>query len=698
MMNRLLPALSLAGALFVPGFFAAADSIKPNQVAADWVSEVKSVQPGTPFWIALRLTHDPHLHTYWKNPGESGYPTSVAWELPDGFEVSDVHWPIPEWQTMAGMAVFGYEGVTALLFEVRPPKDLPTGKSVRLGGSISWLECTPAQCIPGSGELFLTLPVSGDAPAPNDQAEKLFETARNQLPMQSEGWTGVAVRGDARVDLQFTGPKDIASDVGTVHFFPDVEGVFDYADGLPVKRATNSFNVAARISPASVGVPDHAIGGLLVAEKGWDGNGKRQGVEVRALFASDTAGPVEGTGAPSMPLGKAVVIALLGGIILNLMPCVFPVISLKILGFVNLAGENPRTVWRHGLLFAAGVMVSFWALAGLLLAVKAANPALGWAFQFTNPFFVISMCILFLLMGLSLFGVFEIGTTLTSAGSGVQDSHSPMGTFLSGVLATIVATPCVGPFMGVAIGFAMSQPAVVALIIFTSLGFGMALPYLLLSRFPAWLKAIPRPGPWMESLKQFMGFLLIGFALFLVWVVTDMRGLDGLGRLLTGLLVVGVAAWVYGRWGAISRTTPTRIRSSVFALALLVSGGAYAMSPSKAVEWLDYSPDLVSKLRSEGKPVFVDFTATWCVNCQINKKAVLNTKKVQAAFKQHEVTLIKADWTDQEEPITSVLASFGVAGVPLYLLYDDSTDPEPQKVWKGVLLTKGNVIDALEEM
>jgi thiol:disulfide interchange protein DsbD len=481
-----------------------------------------------------------------------------------------------------------------------------------------------------------------------------------------------------------------------VRFFPEADGVFDYADGLPVKQEENRFTVSAKISPASVGVPDKGIRGLLVAEKGWDGKGQRQGVEIDAPFGGEAA-PTDAAGSgPSIALGKAILIALLGGIILNLMPCVFPVISLKILGFVNLAGENPRTVWRHGLLFAAGVMVSFWALAGLLLAVKAANPSLGWAFQFTNPFFVISMCILFLLMGLSLFGVFEIGTTLTSAGSGVQDSHSPMGTFLSGVLATVVATPCVGPFMGVAIGFAMSQPAAVAFIIFTSLGFGMALPYLLLSRFPAWLKAIPRPGPWMESLKQFMGFLLLGFALFLVWVVTDMRGLEGLGRLLPGLLIVGVAAWVYGRWGAISRTTSTRIRSTVIAVVLLVSGGAYAMCPPKSVEWLDYSPELVEQLRSEGKPVFIDFTAAWCVSCQANKKLVLNTKKIQSAFTQNKVSLIKADWTAQQEPITSVLASYGRNGVPLYVLYGNGADAPPQILPE--LLTKRIVIDALKEL
>ena len=689
-MNRLFPSLLLAAVLFSP-CAGAANSIKPNNVSAEWVSEVKSIQPGSSFWVALQLTHDPHWHTYWKNPGDSGFPTAVNWELPDGFEVSAIHWPVPAWQTMAGLAVFGYEEVTSLLFEVFPPKDLAAGASVRLGGRVSWLECADI-CIPGSGELFVTLPVSAETPAKSANAEKLFKVARKHLPGDGSGWSATASKGDSRIDIQFIGPKNLAEDVGTVRYFPEPEYLFDYSDGLPVTREGNRFNLSAKLSPTNDGVPEKGIRGLLAAEKGWDGKGQRQGVETDAVFVGKAAGAPATVS--SMALGRAILIALFGGVILNLMPCVFPVISLKILGFVNLAGENPRTVWRHGLLFAAGVMVSFWALAGLLLVVKASNPSLGWAFQFTNPIFVISMCILFLLMGLSLFGVFEVGTTLTSAGSGVQDSHSKTGTFLSGVLATVVATPCVGPFMGVAIGFAMSQPAVVAITIFTSLGFGMALPYLLLSRFPGWLKVIPRPGPWMESLKQFMGFLLLGFALFLVWVVADMRGMEGLGRLLSGLLVVGIAAWVYGRWGAISRATPTRVRSCILALALLVSGGAYAMFPPKPVEWLDYSPDLVEQLRSEGKPVFIDFTASWCVSCQANKKLVLNTRKIQAVFAQNEVAMVKADWTEQQEPITSVLASYGRNGVPLYVLYGSGENSEPQILPE--LLTKRIVIDALE--
>ena len=681
--------LAMAAAV-VPA--ASARTVESDYVRAEWIPESTHLQPGTPVTLGLKLSHAPEWHTYWINPGESGLPTTVDWDLPPGFETGELRWPAPEWKTLMGLVSFGYGGEIMALVDITPPAALPPGQDVEIRGELGWLECADV-CIPGGGPFSFSLPVREEPPSPDPEVESLFARARAAIPADAaaDGWQATLTTRPGELDIAITPPEDVIPTAdGEIRFFPEQEAVFDLADGLPVSREDGMFRIRGRLLPESVVRPD-SIRGVLAASDGWSGDGEPAAIWIETAPGAEAASP------PPLPhsLWVIAMLAFAGGILLNAMPCVFPVISLKILGFVNMAGSDPRRVWRHGLLFAAGVMTSFWVLAAALLALKASIPSIGWGYQLSQPGFVVGMTVLFLLLSLNLFGVFEIGTSLIGVGANAHQGGAT-GTFLSGVLATLVATPCTGPFMGTAIGVAMTQPAAVGMAIFTALGAGMALPYLLLSRFPQWLKRLPKPGPWMESLKHFMGFLLMGFVLYLVWLFTELRGSAGLSRMLIGLLVVAVAGWVYGRWGALGRPTGTRIRSVAAAAVLLAAGTAYAVIAPPEDPWVDYSPKLVEDLRESGQPFFIDFTAAWCVTCQANKKAVLNTESIQEAFQERGVTLVRADWTEQEEPISSALAAFGRRGVPLYVLYPGGRDAEP--ILLPELLLKSIVLDALQHV
>jgi thiol:disulfide interchange protein len=385
----------------------------------------------------------------------------------------------------------------------------------------------------------------------------------------------------------------------------------------------------------------------------------------------------------------ALLFAFAGGLILNLMPCVLPVLSLKILGLVQQAREKKREKLKHGLIFGLGVIISFWCLAGLMLVIRAGGEQLGWGFQLQSPAFVIVLSIFLFLFGLSMFGLFEIGTTFTSFGQKVTSTSGYAGSFMSGVLATIVATPCTAPFMGTALGYALSQPSYVALLVFTVLGFGMALPYIVLTSIPSLLKFIPKPGAWMETFKQFVGFMLIFTVLWLIWVLSLQTGREGVITLLFSLLVVSIGGWTYGRWGNISKEVRTRRTAQVIAVIFVAGGIALSLVNIHAVkenntdvkkqnniEWLTYTPELVEKYREEGKPVLVDFTAGWCLSCQVNEKVAFGSTDVQKAIKNKGLITVRADWTNKDEKITSALAKFGRNSVPFYVLYVHGKEPQ----------------------
>ncbi|MFA7290211.1 MAG: thioredoxin family protein [Melioribacteraceae bacterium] len=403
----------------------------------------------------------------------------------------------------------------------------------------------------------------------------------------------------------------------------------------------------------------------------------------------------------------AILFAFIGGIILNLMPCVLPVLSLKIMGFIKQAGEERSKLRKHGLAFTFGVLISFWALAGLLLILRAGGEYLGWGFQLQSPSFVIVLSVLLFLFGLSLFGVFEIGVTLTAVGQNAPKGSTYTGSFFSGILATIVATPCTAPFMGSALGFALSQPAYVSMLIFTALGLGMALPYVLLTSIPALLKYVPKPGAWMETFKQFMGFLMVATVLWLIWVLSLQTGAEGVLIILGSLLLVSLSGWIYGRWSVLHKPLATRRIAQLISGLILI--GALALSiayikPISAstdsvhsqglIQWRTFSPELVAQLRSENKPVFIDFTAAWCLSCQVNEKVAFGSEEVQKAFADKGIIALKADWTNKDEVIAKELAKFGRNSVPLYVLYL----PEKEAVLLPEILTPDIVLSYLKDL
>ncbi len=656
----------------------------PRHVQASLLSETESIQPGKPVVVGIRLQMEEGWHTYWKNPADSGLPTRMTWRLPEGFSAGALQWPRPERIAAPPLVSYGYEREVLLPVEITTPAALKTGTEVTLAGRVDWLECRE-RCIPGKAELSLTLPVRVESPRPSAAAGGFAET-RRLMPGPAGGWKIQVLASPGKLSLSFREPSSaLARDA---YFLAAEPQVLEYAAPQPLRRAGGSQVLELTRDPN--GPKDlKQLKGVLVAEIA----GKTVILDVDAPVATaakSAAAPARGLGLPA-----ALSLAFLGGIVLNLMPCVLPVLALKVLGFVRHAGEEGRP-WRHGAAFTLGVLVSFWTLAALLLSLRSAGEQVGWGFQLQSPAFVVFLAGLFFLLGLNLFGVFEVGTSLIAAGNLAPRRTGVAASFWSGALATVVATPCTAPFMGSALGFGLSQPPRVSLLVFTALALGMAAPYFLLSLHPGWLRFVPRPGAWMVAFKQLMGFFLMATVVALVWLFGQQAGVNAMTALLAALVAMGLGAWLYGRASALP-SRRGRMAGSAAALALVTVGlliglsraGSSAPVAGDAVAdgWEPWSMERVATLREAGRPIFVDFTAAWCLTCQVNERAVLHDSEVQARFHEAGVVLLKADWTRHDPRITAALASHGRQGVPLYVLYGADTEPVvlPEVITPGIV-------------
>jgi thiol:disulfide interchange protein DsbD len=687
------------------GVAAWAAPVKDKHVTAEVMAEVSSIAPGQPFWIALKLIHEEHWHTYWINDGDSGLPTKIRWTLPEGFTAGPIIWPTPQRLPMPPLMSYGFEGTAWLLVEITPPAELATA-TVDLAANVSWLMCKEI-CLPGKAAFTLTLPVNATPVIDPGRADD-FREARRRLPATETDWSFAAQASDTSVELTLTPPAG-APALSSLYVFARDKGIVASAAEQTLVRDGANYRVTLKREVSEDPLPE-AFTAVLVGEPSLARDGTRSGLEISVPFgaapsASAPTAAVGTTAAPSVPpsLGFIVLSAFLGGMILNLMPCVFPVISLKILGFVNQAGENPRTVWHHGLVFAAGVLVSFWILAGLLIALRATGAGIGWGFQLQSPAALITLSLVFFVLALNLFGVFEFGLSLTSAGGSVTQKQGWSGSFFSGFLATVIATPCTAPFMGVALGYALTQPPLVAFVVFTALALGMSFPYLLLSRYPALLKKLPRPGAWMETMKQIMGFFLLATVIWLFWVLSALVHSITLTAVLAAFLLAGLGTWVLGKWDVLSGSTRQRWIARMVGLLFIAAGATTALgsihraetAPETDSAWEAFSPERLAALRAEGKPVFIDFTAKWCLTCQVNKLTVLRTDEVMQSFRDKGVALLYADWTDENEVIAAELARHGRQSVPLYVFYD-GTAADP--VILPELLTRKIVADALKSL
>jgi thiol:disulfide interchange protein DsbD len=680
------------------------EDTSPHSDAA-LVSEYTSVQPSGSFTVALYIAMDPGWHSYWINPGDAGMATSVEWELPAGFEAGDIQWPHPTKIDVPPLTSYGYFDELLLPVEITPPAGLTPGTTVTLSGRADWLICTEI-CLPAWAEIRLELPVADRAAAPDPVWSGLFAETRSRMPVAVEGWTLEAGRTGSGFDLVISAPEGRERVVEGAYFFAADEGVVAPSGTQTLARDGNRFVVSLVQSPYLQGPAETLHGVLLAAEgSGWDADGRVRAMAVDvAVSGSAAAAPTqEAAGATSVTLIVALVFALIGGVLLNLMPCVFPILSIKVLGFVHQGGEDRSKARNHGLAFGAGVVLSFLALAVLLLLLRTGGARLGWGFQLQSPAFVAVMAALFFVIALNLMGLFEVGTRVAGIAGRLAQPSGYADSFSSGVLATLVATPCTAPFMGTALGFALTQPTTATLLIFGSLGVGMALPYLILSAAPALLERLPRPGPWMETLKQLLAFPLFGTVIWLVWVFGLQTGMGGVAYLLSALMLLALATWILGRWPAALVSSRTRVITRTLALAafvlsvVLVARGTRGQGDGSAgLDWEPFSMARVQELRASGQVVFVDFTAAWCITCQVNEQVILSSSTIRDAFLEYDVATLKADWTRFDSEITDALESFGRSGVPLYVLYPgDATLPA---VVLPTILSKQGVLEALESL
>jgi thiol:disulfide interchange protein/DsbC/DsbD-like thiol-disulfide interchange protein len=691
---------------------AVAAPVRTPHVEAELVAETTALVPGTAATVALRLRMEPGWHVYWRNPGDSGLPTTIAWTLPPGVVAGPIQWPAPRALPAGPLVNYGYEGEVLHLVDLAVAPSLAAGSPVNLGARVDWLVCKET-CIPEGVDLALTLPVATTAEADGRWSAAIAAT-RSALPRPLSAWQASAEGRGPTIALKLVPPSG-AADPGAVRFFPVAERQIEPSGAQVAAREDGALILTLPVA-SDLDAPMPRLAGVITAGNSLGAGVNAASIDV-ALTGSVAAGPkpalVAGPKlnlAPPAPaaggltLWLAVLSAVLGGVLLNLMPCVFPVLSIKVLGFAT-HHDRPATLRREALAYAGGVVLTFVVLGLALFALRAAGEQLGWGFQLQSPTVVTGLALLFFVLALNLSGVFEFGQLAPSGVAGWTARNRALDAFASGVLAVIVASPCTAPFMGAALGFALAGSAWVTLVVFVALGVGMAIPYVLLAWFPTWRRRLPRSGPWLARFRQLLAFPLYVTVVWLVWVLGAQTDNDTVARLLLCLLGIGFALWawrivrgggarLWGAAGLAALALATVVAWPLFGSAVetppRAAAGPGAATPGEA-DWLAFSPARVAQLNGAGRTVFVDFTAAWCVTCQVNKRLVLNDGVVRDAFARSNVALVRADWTRRDPVITQVLTALGRSGVPVYVLYRPGKEP----LLLPEVLQRKTVLDAL---
>jgi len=685
------------------------------------ILSAETVKPGDTVLAGVDLKMEPGWHTYWKNPGEAGYATKIEWQLPPGVTAGEIQWPLPEKLPPVEVTTYGYDNEVILLVPLKLAADLKPGL-LDLKAKVSWLECKEA-CVPGSGNVEATLDVSNETKTSTDATA--IESWRNEVPKTADeeldpnAWWEKPASGDIRPLII---NKYSKGEMNHGDFFPDANDKFEVQSATE-DISPNPYHVRLRkLVKKYEGDWPKEISGVFIVRYGnqQDANDVTfriadkapDGEKIPAQMPSSSSAGVSPV-LPSQLLWQMLLYAFIGGLILNIMPCVLPVIALKILGFVGESRSDPRHVRKLGLVYALGVLVSFLALAAVVIGVKTAGHHAGWGMQFGSPVFVVCLTTLVMLVALNLFGVFEVnlGGRALDAADGLASKHGAAGAFFNGVLATVLATPCTAPFLSIALGFAFAQKAPVILLMFLAVGVGLASPYVVLSWNPAWLKFLPKPGAWMEKFKIAMGFPMLATA---VWLFNLAAGSYGKSVLWLGifLVLVAFAAWIFGEF--VQRGRARKGVALAIVLILVIGGYAFALenqlnwrapitmsdttdsfkeSPN-GIAWQRWSPEAVAKARGEGRPVIVDFTADWCLTCQVNKKTSIEIPSVRAKLKESNAAALLGDYTHFPENISAELNRFNRAGVPLVLVYPKDATAPP--IVLPEILTPGIVLDALD--
>jgi thiol:disulfide interchange protein/DsbC/DsbD-like thiol-disulfide interchange protein len=671
-------------------------------VEVSLVSEYLEVRPGETFWIAMHQDIYPGWHTYWTNAGDSGEPPSLKWRLRGGLEVGALLFPPPERVPFMDLMNFGYSDEVILPMQVTVPRDAEIGSRLVLEADAQWLVCEDI-CIPEEGSVSLILRI-GPTNVVDEIWSSIIKDGVGKLPTASP-WEVIYEVSDSKISLFLKAPDFAAVfKSGTVQeaaFFPHNQGLIQHAEEQTFVASKDGIRLSVGRG-YDAGDLEEVTGLLVFTQDLADGS------LTNSFSFVGRKGVVGNVGGGSLSFLQAILFAFLGGIILNIMPCVFPVLFLKALAFVGKAGKEAKEVRAQGFSYTAGVVLSFALLGGALLGLRAGGEAIGWGFQLQTPGIVGALAFLLFTVGLSLSGVFTVGGSIAGVGQGLTEKQGHWGSFFTGVLAAVVATPCTAPFMGAAMGFALTQSAFVSLLVFIFLGFGMALPFLILSLFPDLAKKLPKPGAWMERVKQFLAFPMFGAAAWLTWVFGLQTQQTALLALLIGFVFLGFAAWAFetsrmakAPWPTIGKSVAGATLVSVIVLLTQIetpqngtarTGEANA-GISNGLAYEAYSEKRVQDLVAEGKPVFVNFTAAWCISCLANERVVFSRREVRDAFEARGVTYLKGDWTNRDPEITKALAAFDRAGVPLYLYYSGEPGVEPQVLPQ--ILTPRIMLDAL---
>lgn len=705
-------ALSLAAA--IPAH-AASDSADAPHVHVRLVVVPQALTQGQSAHAGLYFKLEQGWHVYWLNAGDAGEPPHMHWTLPAGITAGPLQFPAPQRLPLGPLMDYGYEDEVLFPLSIDVAKTAKTGPAV-LHAKVDWLVCR-ATCIPGKAELEVTRNVTAQAQSAPGPDAGLYDRFEGRLPKSMPaGYRAEFALTQQGFALQVkTGQRETEA-----AFFPAEQGILDNPALQPLTPLTDGALVLLKKDAGLTANPAE-LKGVLELSGGRAFILRAKPGEIDAALLRSAVAAASATGqtslatvpAQTMPvqrasssvhdsLWKISVLAFLGGVLLNLMPCVFPVLFLKGLALVRSGSEERHLLRRHGFVYTAGIVVSFWVLVGVLLSLRAAGSVLGWGFQFQSPVFLELMAALLFFLGLSLAGQFEMGLSLTSAGGSLAAQQGYAGSFFTGVLAVIVATPCTGPFMAAAIGYALAQPAAVTFAVFTALALGLAAPYVALTLQPAWTRILPRPGAWMDVLKQATAVPIFATVIWLAWVLAQAYGAGLLAALLVCFLLLAIAGWFLGRWQTRRWATVVAgllllavVLLSIYAPQKLASETAPSAQSTSKAGWEPWSQDAVSRYQSEGRPVFVDFTASWCLSCQVNERVALDQPEVQQAFAEHHVALLRADWTRHDEAITQALTALGRDGVPAYVLYvpgQSSPTILPQ------VLTPGIVMVALSEL
>ncbi len=690
-MKRKSRVVALAGLVASLSTMAAEQGpVRRDHVTVELISSVATAAPGSTVEVGLRLVHDPGWHTYWLNPGDSGLSTKWRWILPPGVAASDILWPAPHRIDVGPLTNFGYEGEMVLPVQITIPAESTVGDGTSLIAKAAWLICQD-ECIPGNAELQLTLPV-GRNTTPDSRWEQLFAAAKHNRPMPEDWHVQWTEKGEL-IDVTVK-DNGVLGDGTTIELFPFSAKLIAHERGQAMRLPSGELKITTRKStsyePVSARVP------LLIASG--------QGLERRVYeISTDALTPSDRSAANNANIKQSAVqptvlaafwLAFIGGLLLNLMPCVFPVLSLKALGLAQHAHDRTR-LRQHGLLYLAGTLMCFIALASVLLALRAAGQALGWGFQLQTPWVVAVLAMLLMVMALSLSGAFEFGTRFMGVGQQLTEGSDTRNVFFSGALAAIVASPCMAPFMGPALGFAVTQPPGVALGIFAALGVGLALPILLLSFVPALGRWLPRPGAWMLHFKQLLAFPLYLAAVWLLWVLGRQLGADGMALTLIGVVTLILALWLWRcmQPGLVTRAVALLALAGTTTTLLALGRLPQIDSSISAANSRAWSMTVLNELRSQGKPVLVNMTAAWCITCLTNERIAFSSDQVLTRLRELDVAYLKGDWTHTDADITTYLAQFGRNGVPLYVVYP-SGHGEPEILPQ--ILTPALIVAALD--